>query len=91
MEIAASEYAYKVLAPYREQLRYIFIVSDVHLSRAGDDVEDEQIVVNVTRAAGEKCERCWNYSARVGESERYPSACERCVEALREIEQEEAA
>ncbi|HJU56409.1 MAG TPA: isoleucine--tRNA ligase [Pyrinomonadaceae bacterium] len=91
VEIAASEYAYKVLAPYREQLRYIFIVSDVKLSRAGDEVEDEQIVVNVTRAAGEKCERCWNYSARVGESSRYPTACERCVEALREIEREEAA
>jgi isoleucyl-tRNA synthetase len=63
----------------------------VKLARAGDDVEAEQIVVNVTRAAGEKCERCWNYSTRVGESERYPTACERCVEALREIEREEAA
>ncbi len=90
VEISASEYAYKVLAPYREQLRYIFIVSDVQLSRAGTDVEDEQIVVNVTRAAGEKCERCWNYSTRVGESSRYPTACERCVAALTEIEREEA-
>ncbi|HWS99396.1 MAG TPA: isoleucine--tRNA ligase [Pyrinomonadaceae bacterium] len=90
VEISASEYAYEVLVPYRDQLRYIFIVSDVHLSRGGNDVEDEQIVVNVTRAAGEKCERCWNYSTRVGESSRYPTACERCVEALSEIEREEA-
>ncbi len=90
VEISASEYAYNVLAPYRDQLRYIFIVSDVHLSRAGDDVEAEQISVNVTRAPGEKCERCWNYSVRVGESERYPTACERCVVALSEIEREEA-
>jgi isoleucyl-tRNA synthetase len=90
VEISASEYAYNVLAPYREQLRYIFIVSEVKLSRGGDAVEDEQMVVSVTRAAGEKCERCWNYSARVGESERYPTACERCVAALAEIEREEA-
>jgi hypothetical protein len=31
-------------------------------------------------------ERCWNYSTHVGESERYPTVCERCVEALEEIE-----
>ena len=29
---------------------------------------------------------CWNYSVRVGESARYPTVCERCVEALKEIE-----
>ena len=46
--------------------------------------------MHVERAAGQKCERCWNYSARVGESERYPTACERCVAALAEIEREEA-
>ena len=39
-----------------------------------------------TRAQGEKCERCWNYSTRVGESSRYPTVCERCVAALEEIE-----
>jgi hypothetical protein len=30
--------------------------------------------------------RCWNYSVRVGESARYPTVCERCIEALEEIE-----
>jgi isoleucyl-tRNA synthetase len=30
--------------------------------------------------------RCWNYSTRVGESQRYPTVCERCVAALDEIE-----
>jgi hypothetical protein len=30
---------------------------------------------------------CWNYSVRVGESARYPAVCERCVEALKEIEE----
>jgi isoleucyl-tRNA synthetase len=72
-------------------LRYIFIVSEVHLSQAGIEAGDEHLDVEVSRAAGEKCERCWNYSTRVGESTRYPTACERCVEALLEIEREEAA
>jgi isoleucyl-tRNA synthetase len=48
-------------------------------------------MTGVARAEGEKCERCWNYSARVGESARYPTACERCVPALAEIEREGGA
>jgi isoleucyl-tRNA synthetase len=30
--------------------------------------------------------RCWNYSTHVGESEKYPTVCERCVAALDEIQ-----
>jgi len=40
----------------------------------------------VQKADGKKCERCWNYSTRVGENSRYPTVCERCSEALAEIE-----
>jgi isoleucyl-tRNA synthetase len=42
--------------------------------------------VQVLRADGKKCERCWNYSIHVGENERYPTVCERCTAALDEIE-----
>jgi len=37
-------------------------------------------------ADGKKCERCWNYSTHVSENPRYPTVCERCSEALAEIE-----
>jgi isoleucyl-tRNA synthetase len=73
-----------LLERYREELRYLFIVSEVTLEEPAAD----RPPVRVERARGEKCERCWNYSTRVGESERYPTACERCVEALAEIERE---
>ncbi|HEX7174796.1 MAG TPA: class I tRNA ligase family protein, partial [Pyrinomonadaceae bacterium] len=77
-----------LLERYSDELRYLFIVSEVELE---EPTAGELLSVRVERARGEKCERCWNYSVRVGESERYPTACERCVEALREIEREEAA
>jgi isoleucyl-tRNA synthetase len=32
-----------------------------------------------------KCERCWNYSTRVGEDKQYPTVCERCSAVLKEI------
>jgi isoleucyl-tRNA synthetase len=40
----------------------------------------------VNKAAGKKCERCWNYSTHVGEDAVYPTVCERCSAVLREIE-----
>lgn len=72
---------FDLLERYADELCYIFIVSQVELAKG-----DNALSIEVTRADGNKCERCWNYSVQVGESERYPTACERCVEALAEIE-----
>ena len=68
------------LLNYYEDLRYIFIVSQVEVH------EDDKFAVEIQKADGEKCERCWNYSVRVGEFENYPTVCERCAAALTEIE-----
>ena len=73
------------LSEYFSQLRYIFIVSQVEVH------EGDAFGVEIRRADGEKCERCWNYSFRIGEFEKYPTVCERCVEALGEIEKAAAA
>jgi len=42
--------------------------------------------MEVSRADGAKCERCWNYSIHVGEDKEYPTVCERCRAVLAEIE-----
>src|ERR1051326_6636788 len=81
----ASGSALELLQKHQKDLRYLFIVSQVELgtSDAGAGVS-----IAIAGADGTKCERCWNYSTRVGESETYPTVCERCVAALQEIEQE---
>jgi isoleucyl-tRNA synthetase len=81
---------YATLSKYQEELRYVFIVSKVGVAKT-DDPASPDIGVEVFRAGGQKCERCWNYSERVGEFHRYPTVCERCIEALAEIEAEGAA
>ncbi len=86
LEIAAAGDSYDLLVRYREELRYIFIVSQVDVVRSDEGASG--VVVKVLPAAGKKCERCWNYSTQVGESARYPEVCERCVAALEEIERE---
>ncbi|MBV9215945.1 MAG: isoleucine--tRNA ligase [Acidobacteria bacterium] len=66
----------RFLLDYYEQLRYIFIVSQVEVH------EGAGLNVEIARADGEKCERCWNYSIRVGEFSDHPTVCERCHDAL---------
>jgi isoleucyl-tRNA synthetase len=73
------------LMDYFPELRYIFIVSQVEVH------EGDSPKVEIQKADGRKCERCWNYSVRVGEFDRYPTVCERCSEALADIEQAAAA
>jgi isoleucyl-tRNA synthetase len=86
VEISAGSHAFENLACHRDDLRYVFIVSEVELQEPNAELGKDELKVTVTRAHGQKCERCWNYSTRVGESSRYPTVCERCVEALKEIE-----
>ncbi|MGB7203086.1 MAG: isoleucine--tRNA ligase [Pyrinomonadaceae bacterium] len=69
----------RFLLDYYEQLRYIFIVSQVEVH------EDDALKVEIQNADGSKCDRCWNYSTRVGETDKFPTVCERCNEALLEI------
>jgi isoleucyl-tRNA synthetase len=73
------------LMDYYPELRYVFIVSQVEVH------EGSELKVEIQNADGQKCERCWNYSIRVGEFNRYPTVCERCAEALGEIEAAAAA
>jgi isoleucyl-tRNA synthetase len=86
VEISAGSEAYDKLKRHADDLRYIFIVSEVTLLEPNAQLGADEITVTVARAHGEKCERCWNYSTRIGEASRFPTVCERCVEALEEIE-----
>ncbi|HEX8492399.1 MAG TPA: isoleucine--tRNA ligase [Pyrinomonadaceae bacterium] len=89
VQLVTDQATYQLLQHYRDELRYLFIVSQVDLALAAEgEAPAGGLNVNVERASGEKCERCWSYSTRVGESSRYPTACERCTMALAEIEQE---
>jgi isoleucyl-tRNA synthetase len=78
------------LKHYLPLLPGLFIVSQVELVGTGTaDYKSEAVSsleITVQRADGKKCERCWNFSTHVGENPRYPTICERCSEAIAEIE-----
>jgi isoleucyl-tRNA synthetase len=85
--ITASDPLYSVLSRYADQLRYLFIVSAVTLTQ-GSGNGTGGVHVEVKKADGQKCERCWNYSIHVGEDKTYPTVCERCSAVLKELEKE---
>jgi len=86
LHLTATEPLYSLLDRHRDQLRYLFIVSDVVLDQARAANGDTGFEIKVNKAPGEKCERCWNYSVHVGEDKTYPTVCERCSAVLADIE-----
>ena len=86
--VVAPDELVPLLERYRNDLRFLLIVSGVEIKRGSGGNGNAPLHVLVEKAPGQKCERCWNYSTQVGKNERYPTVCERCVKALEEIERE---
>jgi isoleucyl-tRNA synthetase len=74
-----------LLRAKRDLLQTLFIVSGVELETGApgavhyESQEIPGLVIDVDRAPGDKCERCWMRSPAVGASAAHPSLCERCV------------
>jgi isoleucyl-tRNA synthetase len=83
--LTAPKGPYTLLKSHEGQLRYLFIVSAVRLTQ-GPANGTGSVHVEIKKADGQKCERCWNYSTHVGEDKNYPTVCERCSTVLKEIE-----
>lgn len=72
-----------------DELRYLFLTSQVELLADAQRLEGlkyalqtDSLGIGVVDADGQKCDRCWNYSTHVGESETHPLLCERCIPAI---------
>jgi isoleucyl-tRNA synthetase len=65
----------EVVKGREDLLPTLFIVSGVELVSCGDN----ELRVEIRRAAGEKCARCWNYRASVGANPSHPHICDRCL------------
>src|SRR5437868_12085852 len=85
-DLSAADPLYSLLAAHALQLRALLIVSGVSVERASGSNGAASVHVEVARADGEKCERCWNYSVHVGENLKFPTICERCTAALNQME-----
>jgi isoleucyl-tRNA synthetase len=79
---------YDLLVHYRADLPTLFIVSQVDIQldenwgQANPPSDPIGYLFQVTKAEGEKCERCWNIRKDVGAQLAFPTLCSRCVEAV---------
>jgi isoleucyl-tRNA synthetase len=62
-----------------DSLRELLNVSQVSLASTGG----EAIYATVSKADGQKCERCWHWESDLGQSAEHPTLCGRCVEAVK--------
>jgi isoleucyl-tRNA synthetase len=81
-----------LLQQYQRDLPMLFIVSEVTLKTdAGSKdatydkdatARQDTVSIDVTRAAGTKCERCWRFVADISTAPDWAGICGRCIEAL---------
>ncbi len=83
--IRASGETAALLRRHENDLRFIFIVSQVAVEESSG--AEESLQIEVLKAAGSKCERCWNYSVEIGKDSDWPTLCERCIPAINEIDE----
>jgi isoleucyl-tRNA synthetase len=80
---------FDLLDRYKDFLPYLFIVSEVEINpfteKVADSFESSEIsglFIKVSKASGQKCQRCWNWSVTVGKFIDHPDICERCHKAI---------
>ena len=78
--VLAKPEVYDFLKPYQDDLRELFIVSQVGLEK--DPTVASDIAILRQRADGAKCARCWNYRPAVGTYSDHPTLCDRCYQAI---------
>ena len=85
VEMFAPEKLRKFLEECREEITALLIVSQVNIIDK-DEIKDpypsdefDGLKIGVSKARGEKCERCWIYSETVGMDANHPIICEKCL------------
>jgi isoleucyl-tRNA synthetase len=77
--LTAGPDLYPLLSEYVAQLPAVFIVSQVQV----DEGSSDGLSVEIHRAEGTKCERCWKYTLDVGSDAEFPTLCAACSDAIK--------
>lgn len=84
--IYANERKLEVLKSFEPEIRLLLIASQVELHPLKEGQEalhnEDGIAVNVEKAPGEKCERCWKYFPELSGDPQHPRICQRCLDAI---------
>lgn len=79
VSISAFDEDYDLLHSLGDDLRFVMITSEVHLTHVS---RSSEAGISVISSKQVKCERCWHYCQDVGDHVDYPTLCGRCVTNL---------
>jgi isoleucyl-tRNA synthetase len=71
----------QIATDHSEALRELLNVSQLEINPTSDTA----LAVTVSKAAGEKCERCWHWERDIGANKQHPTLCGRCARAVVEV------
>jgi isoleucyl-tRNA synthetase len=86
--VSGPEKLAELLARYEEDMRAFCIISGFRVQKGGElkeafeSTELPGLKIAVTKAGGEKCQRCWVFSEELGRDANHPKICPRCLANL---------
>jgi len=85
VRLTANSDLYPLLEEYARELPALFIASQVAVGQASGLSPGDPVAVQIERADGAKCERCWKYTTDTGSDPRFPTICAACADAVKEM------
>ncbi len=88
VEISCNKSLYSKLNILKDELKFIFIVSECKISvednSNGFAVKEgsDEFTISISKSKHRKCERCWHLNKTVGKVDKYPTICQRCVDNI---------
>ncbi len=85
----ASDKDFQCLSTFQKELPAAFIVSQAEVRKIADVAQGlsesfSKTQIEIHKAEGEKCGRCWNYRPTVGKDQEHPALCDRCASIVKE-------
>ncbi len=81
LTLRASGATYELLRAHAADLPTWFVVSQLEVQ---EDAAASDVQIQVDRARGDKCERCWRYTTDVGSNQDFPTVCASCASVIPE-------
>jgi isoleucyl-tRNA synthetase len=84
IKLGVPEKEFAVLGSYHQALEELFMVSSLVIDKTwgGEALSGEEFPgweVEISRAKGDKCQRCWRWDPSVGQAVKAPELCTRCA------------
>jgi isoleucyl-tRNA synthetase len=80
--LSPSDQDRALLEAYAAQLPMLFIVSEVEVHAKGGAAPGSETHIEIGRATGVRCDRCWRYVPGVSAEPEWAGLCDRCRHAM---------